>query len=341
MKNKNSYLITGGTGSFGKAFISHLVKSNKKISRLVIFSRDELKQYEMAQLYPVKQYPYIRFFIGDVRDEKRVIAATEGIETIIHAAALKQVPTTEYNPFEAIKTNIIGANNVIEAALINNVKNVIALSTDKACSPINLYGATKLCSDKLFISANNIKGNRKVKFSVVRYGNVVGSRASVVPLFQKLINQGSKHLPITDDKMTRFWITINQGIELVNDAFHDMRGGEIYIPKIPSIKIIHLAKAMAPNMKQKIIGIRPGEKVHETLTSKDESAYVIKFKKYYVVSPTYISISLIKKYFKNYKGEKGKVVDNNFEYNSETNEHFLNVDEIKKLNKLNIVNDTL
>ena len=247
MKNKNSYLITGGTGSFGKAFISNLVNSNKKISRLVIFSRDELKQYEMAQLYPNKKYPFIRFFLGDVRDEKRVIAATEGIETIIHAAALKQVPTTEYNPFEAIKTNIIGANNVIEAALKNKVKNVIALSTDKACSPINLYGATKLCSDKLFISANNIKGNRKIRFSVVRYGNVFGSRGSVVPFFLK--NESKNQLPITDKEMTRFNISLAYAVEVVMWSLKNLIGGELLIPKLPSYKIMDLAKAISPKCK--------------------------------------------------------------------------------------------
>ena len=339
MFNKKTILITGGTGSFGKTFVKFLI-NNYKPKKIIIYSRDEMKQYEMSAVFNQNKHKCLRYFIGDVRDLERLSVATNDVDYIIHAAALKQVPAAEYNPIECIKTNILGAQNVIMASLNNNVKKVIALSTDKAVNPINLYGATKLASDKLFISGNYF-GGAKTKFSVVRYGNVVGSRASVVPLFQKLLNQGSKYLPITDDKMTRFWITINQGIELVNDAFHDMRGGEIYIPKIPSIKIIHLAKAMAPNIKQKIIGIRPGEKVHETLTSKDESAYVIKFKRYYIISPTYISTTLIKKYFKNYKGEKGKVVDNNFEYNSETNEQFLNVDEIKKLNKLNLANDTL
>jgi UDP-N-acetylglucosamine 4,6-dehydratase/5-epimerase len=339
MFNNKTILITGGTGSFGKTFVKFLI-NNYKPKKIIIYSRDEMKQYEMSAVFNQKKHECLRYFIGDVRDLERLSVATNDVDYIIHAAALKQVPAAEYNPIECIKTNILGAQNVIMASLNNNVKKVIALSTDKAVNPINLYGATKLASDKLFISANYF-GGAKTKFSVVRYGNVIGSRASVVPFFQKLLNQGSKHLPITDVKMTRFWICINQGIELVNDAFHDMRGGEIYIPKIPSIKIIHLAKAMAPNMKQKIIGIRPGEKIHETLTSKDESAYVIKFKKYYIISPTYISSTLIKKYFKNYKGEKGKVVDNNFEYNSETNEQFLSVDEIKKLNKLNLANDTL
>ena len=253
MKNKNSYLITGGTGSFGKAFVYNLVNSNKKISRLVIFSRDELKQYEMAQLFPAQKYPFIRFFLGDVRDAKRVVSATEDIETIIHAAALKQVPTTEYNPFEAIKTNIIGANNVIEAALTNNVKNVLALSTDKACSPINLYGATKLCSDKLFISANNIKGNRKIKFSVVRYGNVFGSRGSVIPFFLK--NKSKGELPITDKEMTRFNISLEHAVDVVMWSLKNLIGGELLIPKLPSYKIMDLAKAISPKCKTPIIGV--------------------------------------------------------------------------------------
>ena len=229
----------------------------------MIFSRDELKQYEMAQLFPVKKYPFIRFFLGDVRDAKRVVTATEDIETIIHAAALKQVPTTEYNPFEAIKTNIIGANNVIEAALTNKVKNVIALSTDKACSPINLYGATKLCSDKLFISANNIKGNQKIKFSVVRYGNVFGSRGSVIPFFLK--NKSKGELPITNKEMTRFNISLEYAVEVVKWSLKNLIGGELLIPKLHSYKIMDLAKAISSKCKTPIIGIRPGEKIHEEM----------------------------------------------------------------------------
>ena len=339
MFSKKNILITGGTGSFGKTFVKFLLK-NYKPNKIIIYSRDEMKQYEMSALFSQDKYKCLRYFIGDVRDLERLTVATKDVDYVIHAAALKQVPAAEYNPIECIKTNILGAQNVIMAALSNNVKKVIALSTDKAVNPINLYGATKLASDKLFVSANNF-GGAKTKFSVVRYGNVVGSRASVVPLFEKLLKTGSKYLPITDDKMTRFWITINQGIKLVDDAFQDMRGGEIYIPKIPSIKIIDLAKAMAPSVKQKVIGIRPGEKVHEMLTSKDESSYVIKFKHYYIVAPNYLSTKSIKKYFKNYHGEGGKKVDNDFEYNSGTNEHFLNIKEIKKLNQLNLINDTL
>ena len=284
MVKKNSYLITGGTGSFGKAFVKNLISSNKKISRLVVFSRDELKQYEMAQLFPVKKYPFIRFFIGDVRDSKRITTATEGIETIVHAAALKQVPTTEYNPFEAIKTNIIGANNVIEAALTNNVKNVIALSTDKACSPINLYGATKLCSDKLFISANNIKGNRKIKFSVVRYGNVFGSRGSVVPFFLK--NKSKGELPITDKEMTRFNISLEHAVDVVMWSLKKLIGGELLIPKLPSYKIMDLAKAISPKCKTPIIGIRPGEKIHEEMVSSSDSQNTVELKDFYIILPS-------------------------------------------------------
>ena len=325
MKNKNSYLITGRTGSFGKAFVHNLVNSNKKISRLVIFSRDELKQYEMAQLFPVKKYPFIRFFLGDVRDAKRVVTATEDIETIIHAAALKQVPTTEYNPFEAIKTNIIGANNVIESALTNNVKNVIALSTDKACSPINLYGATKLCSDKLFISANNIKGNRKIKFSVVRYGNVFGSRGSVIPFFLK--NKSKGELPITDKEMTRFNISLEHAVDVVMWSLKNLIGGELLIPKLPSFKIMDLAKAISPKCKTPIIGIRPGEKIHEEMVSSSDSQNTVELKDFYIILP-----SLNEKILSIYKKKLGaKKVKKDFIYNSNSNNKFLTLKELNQL----------
>ena len=325
MKNKNSYLITGGTGSFGKAFVHNLVNSNKKISRLVIFSRDELKQYEMAQLFPIKKYPFIRFFLGDVRDAKRVVTATEDIETIIHAAALKQVPTTEYNPFEAIKTNIIGANNVIEAALTNNVKNVIALSTDKACSPINLYGATKLCSDKLFISANNIKGNRKIKFCVVRYGNVFGSRGSVIPFFLK--NKLKGELPITDKEMTRFNISLEHAVDVVMWSLKNLIGGELLIPKLPSYKIMDLAKAISPKCKTPIIGIRPGEKIHEEMVSSSDSQNTVELKDFYIILP-----SLNEKILSIYKKKLGaKKVKKDFIYNSNSNNKFLTLKELNQL----------
>ena len=322
---ENSYLITGGTGSFGKAFVQNLVNSKKKISRLVIFSRDELKQYEMAQLFPVKKYPFIRFFLGDVRDAKRVVTATDGIETIIHAAALKQVPTTEYNPFEAIKTNIIGANNVIEAALTNKVKNVIALSTDKACSPINLYGATKLCSDKLFISANNIKGNQKIKFSVVRYGNVFGSRGSVVPFFLK--NKSLGELPITDKDMTRFNISLEYAVYVVMWSLKNLIGGELLIPKLPSYKIMDLAKAISSKCETPIIGIRPGEKIHEEMISSSDSQNTIELKNFFIILP-----SLSEKIFKVYKKKlRAKKVKKGFVYNSNSNNKFLTIKEINQL----------
>ena len=325
MKNKNSYLITGGTGSFGKAFVHNLVNSNKKISRLVIFSRDELKQYEMAQLFPVKKYPFIRFFLGDVRDAKRVVTATEDIETIIHAAALKQVPTTEYNPFEAIKTNIIGANNVIEAALTNNIKNVIALSTDKACSPINLYGATKLCSDKLFISANNIKGNRKIKFSVVRYGNVFGSRGSVIPFFLK--NKLKGELPITDKEMTRFNISLEYAVDVVMWSLKNLIGGELLIPKLPSYKITDLAKAISPKCKTPIIGIRPGEKIHEEMVSSSDSQNTVELKDFYVILPS-LNEKILSIYKKKFRAKK---VKKDFIYNSNSNNKFLTIKELNQL----------
>tara|TARA_B100001057_G_scaffold315230_1_gene315341 strand:- start:9717 stop:10718 length:1002 start_codon:yes stop_codon:yes gene_type:complete len=323
---KNSYLITGGTGSFGKAFVKKLINSSKKISRLVIFSRDELKQFEMAQMFPVKKYPFIRFFLGDVRDSNRVISATEGIETIIHAAALKQVPTTEYNPFEAIKTNIIGANNLIEAALKNGVKNVVALSTDKACSPINLYGATKLCSDKLFISANNIKGNRNIKFSVVRYGNVFGSRGSVVPLFLK---KNSVALPITDKEMTRFNISLEYATDIVIWSLKNLSGGELLVPKLSSYKILDLAKAINSNCKIKIIGIRPGEKIHEEMISTSDSQNTLELRKFYLILP-----KLNNKIFMKYKKKYGaKKVKNGFTYSSDTNSKFLSITELRELVK--------
>ena len=327
MVKKNSYLITGGTGSFGKAFVNKLVNSKIKISRLVIFSRDELKQFEMAQTYPLKKYPFIRFFLGDVRDSKRIEYATEGIETIIHAAALKQVPTTEYNPFETIKTNVIGANNLIEAALKNNVKNVIALSTDKACSPINLYGATKLCSDKLFISANNIKGKRKIKFSVVRYGNVFGSRGSVVPFFLK--KKLNSPLPITDKDMTRFNISLEYAIDVVMWSLKNLIGGELLVPKLSSYRIMDLAKAVHPDCKTKIVGIRPGEKIHEEMISTSDSQNTLELKKFYLILPR-----LNKKIFLQYKKKYGaKKVKRGFSYSSNTNNKFLKLKELSELVK--------
>ncbi len=325
MSKKNSFLITGGTGSFGKAFVQKLIKSRKKISRLIIFSRDELKQFEMSKQYPQEKYPFMRFFLGDIRDYNRLLSATENVETIVHAAALKQVPATEYNPFEAIKTNIIGANNLIEASLKNNVKNVLALSTDKACSPINLYGATKLCSDKLFISANNIKGERNIKFSVVRYGNVLGSRGSVVPFFLK--NKSKGELPLTDKNMTRFNITLDYAVDIVLWSLKNLTGGELLVPKLSSYKLLDLAKAVDSKCKTKIIGIRPGEKIHEEMISSSDSQNTIELNKFYLILP-----NLNKKIFLKYKKKfKCKKVKQNFVYNSNTNKKFLSVSELRKM----------
>ena len=325
MQKKNSYLITGGTGSFGKAFVKKIIDSKNKVSRLVIFSRDELKQYEMSQLFPRKKYPFIRYFLGDVRDENRILTATENIETVIHAAALKQVPTTEYNPFEAIKTNILGANNVIHAAIKNNVKNVIALSTDKACSPINLYGATKLCSDKLFISANNIKGNRNIKFCVVRYGNVLGSRGSVIPFFLK--NKSKGILPITDKEMTRFNITLDYAVDTVIWSLKNLNGGELLVPKLPSYRILDLANAISFSSKKTIIGIRPGEKIHEEMISLSDSQNTIELKNCYLLLPS-LTKDILKKYKKKFNA---KLVKKNFTYSSNKNTKFLSIKELKKL----------
>ena len=339
MFNNKSILITGGTGSFGKNFTKFLLKKYK-LKKIIIYSRDEMKQFEMSEIFPTKKYKCMRYFIGDVRDLERLSIALRDVDFVIHAAALKQVPAAEYNPIECIRTNIIGAQNIILASLRNNVKKVISLSTDKAVNPINLYGSSKLSSDKLIISGNTYGGS-DVKFSVVRYGNVIGSRASVVPFFKKLIKQKSNFLPITDISMTRFWITIEQGIDLVHKTFINMIGGEIYVPKIPSIKITDLAKSMAPNLKHKIVGIRPGEKIHELLTSKDEAKSVIRFKNHYVITPNIEFKYDKKKYLRNKQGEVGKFVENNFEYNSGTNDKFLSVKEIKKLNQKNSINDTL
>ncbi len=325
MQKKNSYLITGGTGSFGKAFVKKIINSKNKVSRLVIFSRDELKQYEMSQLFPREKYPFIRYFLGDVRDENRILAATENIETIIHAAALKQVPTTEYNPFEAIKTNILGANNVIQASIKNNVKNVIALSTDKACSPINLYGATKLCSDKLFISANNINGNRKIKFCVVRYGNVLGSRGSVIPFFLK--NKSKGILPITDKEMTRFNITLDYAVDTVIWSLKNLSGGELLVPKLPSYRILDLANAISFSSKKKIIGIRPGEKIHEEMISLSDSQNTIELKNYYLLLPS-LTKDILTRYKKKFNA---RLVKKNFTYSSNKNTKFLSIKELKQL----------
>ncbi|MDC1536833.1 UDP-N-acetylglucosamine 4,6-dehydratase (inverting) [Candidatus Thioglobus sp.] len=329
MFNGKSILITGGTGSFGHRYVSTLLdKFSPK--RLVIFSRDELKQYEMALAFKGNE-KVLRFFIGDVRDASRLKEAMRGIDFVIHAAALKHVPIAEYNPMECIKTNIHGAENVIQAALDSNVEKVMALSTDKAANPINLYGATKLASDKLFVAANNMAGGR-TKFSVVRYGNVVGSRGSVVPFFNKLINEGAKSLPITHNEMTRFWITLQQGVDFVLKSMSRMDGGEIFIPKIPSVKIIDLAKAMAPNLPIKIIGIRPGEKLHEIMCPSDDSHLTIEFKDYFVITPSITFFSRDLDFTENEQDEKGKIVKQGFEYSSGSNTYFLNLKEIISYN---------
>ena len=326
--NKN-ILITGGTGSFGKLFLEHLVE-NYKPNKIIIYSRDEIKQSEMESQF--NEVENIRFFIGDVRDYERLFLAMSNVDIVIHAAALKQVPVAEYNPMECIRTNINGAENVVKASIYNNVKKVIALSTDKAANPINLYGASKLASDKIFISGNSLAGhNYPTKFSVVRYGNVIGSRGSVVPLFKKLIEQKSDHLPITDKRMTRFWITLKQGVEFVIKCFDRMHGGEIFIPMIPSIYITDLATAMAPNLKQKIVGIRPGEKIHEIMCPSDDSHLTLKFNDHFVITPS-IDLDIGKNEFeKNALNEVGEAVELDFEYSSRVNEDFLNIDQIKGL----------
>ncbi len=329
MIDDKSILITGGTGSFGKQFVKTILEHFKP-KKVIIYSRDELKQFEMAQQF---NQNCMRYFIGDVRDRDRLIMAMKGVDYVIHAAALKQVPAAEYNPMECIKTNVYGAENVLHAALANKVHKVIALSTDKAANPINLYGASKLASDKLFIAANNIAGGEPTRFSVVRYGNVVGSRGSVVPFFRKLIDQGADHLPITDERMTRFWITLQQGVDFVLKNFERMQGGELFVPKIPSVKILDLAKAMAPALPYSIIGIRPGEKLHEVMCPSDDSHLTLEFDDHYVIRPT-IQFYFPSDFSINKIGEIGRPVEQGFEYHSGRNPHFLTIDEIKYINHI-------
>ncbi|PAF41612.1 UDP-N-acetylglucosamine 4,6-dehydratase (inverting) [Helicobacter sp. 11S03491-1] len=326
MINGKTILITGGTGSFGKKFVQTILE-NHEPKKIIIYSRDELKQYEMANIFNDKR---MRYFIGDVRDKERLESALRGVDICIHAAALKHVPIAEYNPMECIKTNIQGAGNVINAALVNGVEHVVALSTDKAANPINLYGATKLCSDKLFVTANNIKGAQKSKFSVVRYGNVVGSRGSVIPFFKRLIAQGAKELPITDERMTRFWITLDEGVHFVLQSLERMYGGEIFVPKIPSMKIIDLAHALAPHLQIKIIGIRPGEKLHEVMIPKDDSHLTLEFEKFFILTPT-INFQTPVNYAQTLKGEVGKSVSEGFEYSSDGNKYWLDEQTILKM----------
>ncbi|MEJ9151446.1 UDP-N-acetylglucosamine 4,6-dehydratase (inverting) [Bacillus smithii] len=315
--NGKIVLVTGGTGSFGKKFVEKVLKYDVK--KVIVFSRDELKQYEMAQEY---KDPRIRFFIGDVRDKERLYRAFDGVDYVVHAAAMKQVPACEYNPFEAVKTNIYGAQNIIEAAIDRGVKRVVALSTDKAAAPINLYGATKLASDKLFVAANSYVGGKETRFAVVRYGNVVGSRGSVVPFFKKMAATGK--LPITDERMTRFWITLDQGVRFVIDSLAKMKGGEIFVPKIPSMKVVDLAKAISTEAEIEIIGIRPGEKLHETMITEDDARHTVEFDDYYVITPEFPWCP--QEYLKH-----GRILPEGFKYTSDTNTKWLTVEELRKL----------
>ena len=331
MLNNQSILVTGGTGSFGNEFIKIVTRRFKKIKRLVIFSRDEFKQFEMSKIYTKKKYPFLRYFIGDIRDKDRLLRAFQNIDIVIHAAALKQVPTAEYNPFEYVKTNILGAENIIDASLDSEVKNVVALSTDKATAPINLYGATKLCSDKLFVSANNIRGLKRIKFNVVRYGNVMGSRGSVAPFFLKTKNRG--FFPITDTRMTRFNISLEDAVEAVLKCIKYSIGGEIMVPKIPSYKIVDLAKAINPRNKFKIIGIRPGEKIHEEMITINDGLNTLDIGDYYVILPPHHEFRGKDLNLKNIylKKRKAKKVENNFSYNSGDNKVFLTIEQLRKI----------
>lgn len=333
MLNNQSILVTGGTGSFGKKFVQTVLEKYPQVKRLVIFSRDELKQYEMSQQFPSYKYPQLRFFIGDVRDAERVRRACEGIDIIIHAAALKHVPIAEYNPMECIKTNVGGAENIVNAALDCGVKKVVALSTDKAAAPINLYGATKLCSDKLFIAANNFRGHRELKFSVVRYGNVLGSRGSVVPFF--LEKRKSGVIPITHEQMTRFNITLEEGVEMVMHAIEHAWGGELFVPKIPSYNIKTLVEAIAPHCKTELVGIRPGEKLHEEMITETDSLNTYDCGKYYVIAPS-IPCWDLPAWEKKFSAKK---VELGFKYNSGINTEWVNVDQVRELIRTHVDRD--
>ena len=327
MFNNKSILITGGTGSFGKRFVSFILK-NYQPQKLIIYSRDELKQFEMQQVFDA---PCMRYFIGDVRDKERMISAMRDVDLVVHAAALKQVPAAEYNPNECIKTNINGAQNVIDAAIAANVSRVIALSTDKAANPVNLYGATKLASDKLFVAANNISGAKGPRFSVVRYGNVVGSRGSVVPFYRSLLEQGKANLPVTHAEMTRFWITLDEGVEFVVKNFQRMQGGEIFVPKIPSVAILDLVESMSGTREHELVGIRPGEKLHEVMVPEEMAHHSLEFDDHYVITPAIVFFEKNINYKRNKLGESGKAVEDKFEYHSGTNPHFLSVEELRTL----------
>lgn len=326
MFNNKTILITGGTGSFGKKFTKTVLEKYPNVKKIIIYSRDEFKQFMMSNMPEFKGYSEkLRFFIGDVRDKERLRMAMENVDFVVHAAALKQVPACEYNPFEAIKTNVIGGQNVIDIALERNVEKVVALSTDKACAPVNLYGATKLCSDKLFIAANGYSGSKKTKFAVVRYGNVAGSRGSVIPFFQRLAKEGAESLPITDYTMTRFWLKLESAVWMVLNAFENMRGGELYVKKIPSMRMPDLAKAVAPNLKTHECGIRPGEKIHEQMISVEDARNTVEFDDYYVIQP---STDWWKARAKDYGG---KPVSNDFSYDSGNNTQWLSVEDMKVL----------
>jgi UDP-N-acetylglucosamine 4,6-dehydratase/5-epimerase len=326
LRDVRSLLVTGGTGSFGRAFIRTVIERFPHVSRVIVFSRDELKQYDMAQ-EPTFQGSRLRFFLGDVRDKERLARAMEGVDTVVHAAALKQVPAAEYNPFEAIKTNVLGAQNVIDCCLDQGISRVVALSTDKAAAPINLYGATKLCSDKLFVAANNFRGNREIRFSVVRYGNVMGSRGSVIPLFLKLAKTGV--LPITDPEMTRFNITLSQGVDMVLHALESMRGGELYVPKIPSYRITDVAKAIAPEARHQIVGIRAGEKLHEEMITSSDAINTVELDRSFVILPATPNWSV-----PDFIAEvSAKKCAPGFTYNSGTNTEWLTVEQLRSLIK--------
>ncbi len=321
-------LITGGTGSFGQAFVREVLETCN-VNRLVVYSRDELKQSEMAQRYSATDYPCMRYFVGDVRDFDRLRRAFHGIDYVVHAAALKQVPAAEYNPIEAIKTNIIGAENVINAAIDNGVRKIIALSTDKAANPVNLYGATKLCSDKLFVAGNNLTGSRDTAFAVVRYGNVLGSRGSIIPIFRKMMADRVEHLPITDPRMTRFWITMQQGVNFVFGCLTNMRGGEIYIPKIPSMKVTDLVEAIAPDYPTKVVGIRPGEKLHEIMITEDDAPNTLAFENCYMIQPTGVQKAKDRRHY--FDGKAGTVVSEGFQYRSDLNEQWLTPNDLNRI----------
>ena len=325
MLNNKSILVTGGTGSFGQAFVRKVLNKYPSLKRLVVFSRDELKQFDMAMEFPNSKHPQMRYFLGNVRDRDRLHRAMEGIDIVIHAAALKQVPAAEYNPFECIQTNVMGAQNVIDASLDCGVKQVVALSTDKAAAPINLYGATKLCSDKLFVAANNMRGKRDIRFSVVRYGNVMGSRGSVIPYFLKRKDEGK--IPVTDARMTRFNITLDAGVELVLKTLEVMWGGEIFVPKIPSYRILDVAEAVAPGVPVEFIGIRPGEKLHEEMITQTDALNTIEFPDYYVITPS-TRLWNPEKLAQTYGGKK---CADGFHYNSGTNTQWLSIDDIRTL----------